>query len=129
MYLSQAKTASLLKKKEINETVLDKYIEVLHGDNIVPNISATYQKKKNAELNNHSRHIYVYERGSQFDILSACPDSFMWVSPLPKEILKRYGLVQRFVIVSKRPIRTFLSIRAITALAMRIRCSLMSLKG
>ena len=92
--LITSENSQLAKEKEINETVLDKYIEVLHGDNIVPNISATYQKK-NAELNNHSRHIYVYERGSQFDILSACPDSFMWVSPLPKEILKRYGLVQR----------------------------------
>ena len=92
--LITSENSQLAKEKEINETVLDKYIEVLHGDNIVPNISATYQKK-NAELNNHSRHIYVYERGSQFDILSARPDSFMWVSPLPKEILKRYGLVQR----------------------------------
>lgn len=84
----------LARENDINEAVLDKYIEVLHGDNVVPNISATYQKK-NAEINNHSRHVYVYERGSQFDILASCPDAFMWVSPLPREVLKRYGLVQR----------------------------------
>lgn len=84
----------LARENDINEAVLDKYVEVLHGDNVVPNISATYQKK-NAEINNHSRHVYVYERGSQFDILASCPDAFMWVSPLPREVLKRYGLVQR----------------------------------
>ena len=50
--LITSENSQLAKEKEINETVLDKYIEVLHGDNIVPNISATYQKK-NAELNNH----------------------------------------------------------------------------
>lgn len=89
-----SENSRLAQESEINESVLDKYIEILHGDNIVPNISAAYQKK-NAEINCHSKHIYVYERGSQFDILSSCPDSFMWVSPIPKAILKRYGLVQR----------------------------------
>lgn len=84
----------LAKEPEINEDVLDKYIEILHGDNIVPNISAAYQKKS-AEINCHSKHIYVCERGIQFDILSSCPDSFMWVSPIPEAVLKRYGLVQR----------------------------------
>ncbi len=86
--------SQLARENDINEAVLEKYIEVLHGDNVVPNISTTYQKK-NAEINNHSRHVYVYERGSQFDILASCPDAFMWVSPLPREVLKRYGLVQR----------------------------------
>lgn len=84
----------LAKEEDITEEVLEKYIEILHGDNTVPNISAVYQKK-GAELKLHRRHIYVYERGSQFDILSACPDSYMWVSPMPKEILDRCGLVQR----------------------------------
>ena len=86
----------LANEPVINENVLDKYIEVMHSDNIVPNISAAYQKK-NAEITGHKKHIYVYERGSQFDILSSCPDSFMWVSPIPKTLLKRYGLVQRKV--------------------------------
>ncbi|MBR1864801.1 MAG: LysR family transcriptional regulator [Ruminococcus sp.] len=84
----------LAQEKEITEGVLDKYIEILHGDNIVPNISAAYQKK-NARIQEHKKHIYVYERGSQFDILSSCPDSYMWVSPMPKAVLERYGLIQR----------------------------------
>ncbi|MBQ8966565.1 LysR family transcriptional regulator [Ruminococcus sp.] len=86
----------LAQEEEITEEVLEKYIEVLHGDNTVPNISAVYQKK-NAALNRRRRHIYVYERGSQFDILSACPEAYMWVSPMPREILDRCRLVQRSV--------------------------------
>lgn len=84
----------LARESEITEETLEKYIEILHGDNTVPNISAVYQKK-NADLNPHRRHIYVYERGSQFDILSDCPESYMWVSPMPREILDRCKLVQR----------------------------------
>lgn len=92
--LLMSEKSLLAKEKSIDEGVLDKYIEILHGDNTVPNISEAYQKKS-ARINGHKRHIYVYERGSQFDILSSCPDSFMWVSPMPESVLKRYGLIQR----------------------------------
>ena len=88
-----SENSSLAKEKHIDEDLLEKYVEILHGDNIVPNISSVYQKKS-AEINCHSRHIYVYERGSQFDILSSCPDSYMWVSPMPEKILRRYGLTE-----------------------------------
>jgi DNA-binding transcriptional LysR family regulator len=84
----------LASASNITEEMLDRYIEVLHGDNIVPNISSAYQKR-NTEIHSSKRHIYVYERGSQFDILSSVPEAFMWVSPLPRAVLKRYGLVQR----------------------------------
>ncbi len=84
----------MAKAPEITEDMLKNYIQILHGDNTVPNISETFQKK-NSQINVNKRHIYVYERGSQFDILSSVADAFMWVSPLPKPILKRYGLVQR----------------------------------
>lgn len=84
----------LARAVNITENMLENYIEILHGDNIVPNISAAFQKR-DTQLKSSKRHIYVYERGSQFDILSSVPEAFMWVSPLPKAVLKRYGLVQR----------------------------------
>ena len=43
---------------------------------------------------NQKKKIYVYERGSQFDLLQSIPDSFMWVSPIPAQLLERYQLVQ-----------------------------------
>lgn len=97
-----SKNSALLSEASITEDVLDKYTEILHGDNIVPNVSEFY-RKNDQRIKSHSRHIYVYERGSQFDILSACEDSYMWVSPMPKEILERCGLVQLSVPNIKRP--------------------------
>lgn len=84
----------LARAPEIPGSVLNDYIEILHGDNIVPNISQSFLKK-DVQLGSSRRHIFVYERGSQFDILSTVPSSYMWVSPLPREVLRRYGLVQR----------------------------------
>jgi hypothetical protein len=44
---------------------------------------------------NIGRRIFVFERASQFDLLSQNPETFMWVSPASQELLDRYGLVQR----------------------------------
>ena len=30
-----------------------------------------------------ARLVYVFERGSQFELLAQNPDAFMWVSPVP----------------------------------------------
>jgi DNA-binding transcriptional LysR family regulator len=84
----------LAELDSISEKQLESCIEILHGDNSLPNISAALQKKNN-RMRSRKRHIYVFERGSQFDILSSLSNAFMFVSPLPKAILKRYGLVQK----------------------------------
>ena len=41
------------------------------------------------------KRIYVYERASQFDLISGNDMSFMWVSPVPQKNLDRYGLVEK----------------------------------
>lgn len=92
--LLMSKHNPLARVPVIKEEMLDDYVEILHGDNDVPNISSSFMKK-NTQINSPKKHIYVYERGSQFDILSSVNDAFMWVSPLPQEVLERYGLVQR----------------------------------
>lgn len=87
-----SKDHPLTQKKKIIEKDLEQYIEILHGDNTLPNgdyvdISVGNRKR------NMKKQIYVYERGMQFDLLSRIPDTFMWVSPMPEEILERNGLV------------------------------------
>ena len=44
---------------------------------------------------NIGRRIFIFERASQFDLLSLTPQTFMWVSPVPIRLLERYDLVQR----------------------------------
>ena len=91
----------LASARSVTEAELEDYIEILHGDTAVPNVSAALQKKS-SRMKSHKRHIYVFERGSQFDILSSVPNTFMYVSPLPEAILRRYGLVQKPCAGSKR---------------------------
>lgn len=67
--------------------------ELIHGDWDVPFIPADEQEQV-LTVPNQKKKIYVYERGSQFDLLQNIPDSFMWVSPIPAQLLERYQLVQ-----------------------------------
>lgn len=73
---------------------LKEYIEIAHADPFVPSIPLSRVKKEELP-DNIDKRIFVFERASQFDILSTNPDTFMWVSPIPQPILDKYELVQR----------------------------------
>lgn len=84
----------LAAKPKILFSDLEPFIEIAHADSYVPSLSANEVKK--AELSDGvSRHIFVYERASQMELLSELGDVFMWVSPIPASMLKRFHLVQR----------------------------------
>lgn len=80
--------------EEIGYSDLRDYIEIAHADPYVPSLALAEVKKE--ELPEHiNRRIFVFERASQFELLSQNPETFMWVSPVPAPLLERYGLVQR----------------------------------
>jgi len=80
---------------------LKNYIEIAHADPFVPSLPFSAVKKE--ELSGDiDRRIYVFERASQFDLLSKNSNMFMWVSPPPNELLERYGLVMRTCNGNKR---------------------------
>ena len=84
----------LANKREIFCKDLKPYTEVSHADPYVPSLPLTDVKKE--ELSGGAdRHIYIFERGSQFRILQSVTDSFMWVSPVPESLYKKYDLIQR----------------------------------
>ena len=68
-------------------------IEIVHGDNIIPYISVPEVKNTEEDEGKRIKKVYVYERGSQFELLKNCKRTFMWVSPMPKETLATIGLV------------------------------------
>ena len=74
----------LAKNESITPEELLPYIEITHGDD-----------GRSDRLSETARRIYVFERGSQFNIL--CQDSctYMWVSPMPAEVLSRHRLVEK----------------------------------
>lgn len=86
----------LAKKDVIDPKDLSDYIEITHGDPYVPALPLIDVKR--AELSEYvDKIIYVFERASQYDILSSVTNTFMWVSPTPENLLTSYGLVQKKV--------------------------------
>lgn len=84
----------LAQKETIAMADLKSYIEIAHADPYVPSLPMSEVKKE--ELPEDSeRRIFVFERASQFDLLSENHETYMWVSPIPDKLLKRYDLVQR----------------------------------
>lgn len=85
--------SNLAKYDIIPREVLQNAIEVTHGDDIIPNSNIVdvdsdipYEPKKR---------IYIFERGSQFDILRRVENTFMWASPIPQDFLDMNQLTLR----------------------------------
>ena len=70
---------------------LSNYIIISHADPYVPSLPAHDLQKEDMGYNNE-RHIFVYERASQLELLSKVKNTCMFVSPMPKHLLNIYGL-------------------------------------
>lgn len=82
----------LAKKEVITFDDLTDYIEIAHADPYVPSMPLSKVVKEELP-DNINRRIFIFERASQFDLLSLNPETFMWVSPAPQSLLERYNLV------------------------------------
>ena len=91
----------LAKKEEITFDDLSDYIEIAHADPYVPSMPLSKVVKEELP-DNVDRRIFIFERASQFDLLSNNPETFMWVSPAPESLLKRYNLVQKKCVDNKK---------------------------
>ena len=88
------KESELAKKKNIVLNDLSDYIEIAHADPYVPTLPVTTVMKEE-QVDVSDKRVFVFGRGSQFDLLVNNSKTFMWVSPLPTDMLERYNLVQR----------------------------------
>ena len=80
------------RKEAILLADLANSVYISHGDTYIPSMS-----RQNMEPDTPAaRNIHIYERGSQYDLISSLPQgAYMWVSPMPEVQLHRYGLVLR----------------------------------
>lgn len=99
--LIMSKDSPLADKEEITFDDLPPYIEIAHADPYVPSMPLSKVVKEELP-DNIDRRIFIFERASQFDLLSENPETFMWVSPAPEKVLDRYGLVQKKCVDNKR---------------------------
>lgn len=95
------KSHPLAEKEEITFSDLSPYTQIAHSDTYVPSIP--YSEIKKIELPNEvTKRIFVFERASQLDLLTLTQGTFMWVSPFPEAILKRYNLIHRICHENKK---------------------------
>ena len=87
----------LVGKQNISFEDLSGLIEIAHADPYVPSMPLSKVMKEELP-DNIDRRIFIYERGSQFDLLSRNPETFMWVSLVPRDIIDRYHLTERICI-------------------------------
>ena len=91
--LAVNKNSPLAQKSVIVAQDLADYTEITHGDPYVPSLPLIDVKR--AELSEFSKkRIMVFERGVQFSLLEQVPNTFMWVSPIPKDLLEKFNLVE-----------------------------------
>lgn len=92
--LVMSKKHPLADKKLIMLEDLKEYTQITHGDMELPHVKYNnYNSRENVPTSDNV--IYVYERGSQFDILANVPTTYMWVSPIPQKLLDKNQLIQR----------------------------------
>ena len=89
-----SKSHPLSNKDVINYEELKNFIEISHGDLVIPSLPLSKAKQIDMITKRKNR-ITIYERASQFEILTNIPSSYMLVSPIQQEILNRFNLIQK----------------------------------
>ena len=92
--LIMSRESPLAKIEDITFDDLKDCIEIAHADPYVPSLPLSKVVKEELP-DNIERRIFIFERASQFDLLSQNNETFMWVSPTPPDILERYNLIQK----------------------------------
>lgn len=84
----------LAKMEIIPHEELSNFTRIVHGDTTVPDMQAN-QVRRLMGQSEIKKYISVYERGSQFEILSKVTTAYIWTSKVPEDTLKRFLLVQK----------------------------------
>lgn len=108
--LITSRESPLAAKEHITFDDLSDYIEIAHADPFVPTLSLAEVKKKELS-DNIRRRIFVFERGSQFELLGNNSDTYMLSSSVPRSTLERYGLIQKECDLNTRKFRDVLIYR------------------
>lgn len=77
---------------ELKFADLRQYTEIIHDDNSIPAMPVS-EARLLAQKHEKKKKIAVYERGIQFELLRRVPSCYIWVSPMPRDILDVHGLV------------------------------------
>ena len=93
-HLVMSKASPLAAKEHISTDDLQGLVEISHGDPTIPALSASMLTELRTRVSNR-REIVVYERQSQFELLCAMPETYMWASPTPRSVFETYPLAEK----------------------------------
>lgn len=82
----------LCKYEDVPYEMLEPYTEIIHGDDSILAIQKA-QINSSALMQHKKRKIYVYDRGSQINLLENIKHAYMWVSPIPLDMLEASDMV------------------------------------
>ncbi len=89
-----SKNHPLANKVNVTYEELRNYTELLHGDNMIPYLAVENTNILSTQ-ENLKKKIYIFERGSQFELLSEINDTYMMTAPIPQGVLDKYSLVEK----------------------------------
>lgn len=99
--LLMSKDSPLADRKVVVHSDLQGCIELIHGDTRLPN-GDYVNLMDDCGSKTSSRRIHIFERGIQMELLREIPEAYMWGSPLPEDVLRQNGLVQKKCDCSKK---------------------------
>ena len=94
-YVTVSAKHPLAQKRAILPDDLSGCIELVNDDADVPYLPAHERRRYQTGGTRLLRQISIYDRANQFELLERIPNAYMWATPIPKDMLLRYGLVQR----------------------------------
>lgn len=83
--------------KNIPYEKLAEYTEIIHGDDQFPILKQAQINHDVTDLDKalygKRKQVFVYDRGSQISLLDKIRDSYMWVSPIPLNMLEMFDMI------------------------------------
>lgn len=101
-----SKESLLANEETITPEMLKDYIEIVQHEPYIPSIPTANAKID--PIPEADRRIYVFERASQFELLTENKNTYMWTPPIPIEVLDRFDLTFRVCDFNQRYFRDML---------------------
>ena len=76
----------------VRHSDLEGLYEIAHRNAFFSEFPLSIVQEKDTHRDTENR-IYVFDRSSQFELLSGNPKTYMWVSPMPDSVIEMYNLV------------------------------------
>ncbi len=90
--LLMRKDHPLAQYDDVPFELLKDYPEILYGDN-EPDIVRRASINQSFDSNTSGKRVYIHDRGNQLTVIWNVNNAYMWVSPMPRWLTDRVGLV------------------------------------